>query len=329
MRGYNASLYRSFRCVFDNALLLPGSHALLIGSRNAQRMETNPDSLYARFVRCGVAAEYFSGGLFDELLSRDRASFVERELSKDSSIQTNTDDTPVAYFYNMMLWTRSVQADTRLMERLSMFSRTRVVGIAGGMLLIILAAAGKRRRQHTAAALIMFIVGFAGIAFTFLLLLNFQVVFGSIFELMGMLLAAHMAGIATGALIVGGWKTSWRVEQKLAAVIVLAILFALLFPFLSRWIALTRAPFVSYGAMAVSGIFGGAVFALTNTFSLLHSGTTGAIYAADMLGASLGALLVSSMLLPLWGMTGLSLTLAALLAFSLLLLIALRSPGHP
>lgn len=329
MRGLNTSIYRSFRSVFDNTLLMPGSRALLIGSRSAERIESNPDSLSARFVRGGLPTEYFSGQLFDELLSRDRASFVERELLKDPGVQMNTDDTPVAYFYSMALWTRSVQSNTRLVEMVSTLSMTKILGIAGGILLIVLVAAGNKRRQQTAAALIMFLVGFAGIAFSFLLLLNFQVVFGSIFELMGALLAAHMAGIGTGALIVSQWKTGWSERRKLGAVIVLAILFALLLPPLSGWVALTRSPLVSYGAMVVSGIFGGAVFALTNTFSLSHNSTNGAIYAADLIGASLGALLVSSIFLPLWGLTGLSITLAALLAFSLLLLVALRSPGHP
>jgi spermidine synthase len=201
-------------------------------------------------------------------------------------------------------------------------------------------------------ALVLFASGFAGSALEIVLLLAFQVLCGSVYHQVGVIVTVFMVGLAVGAMwanrlsvrpfggassvspinlgprvtrpseIGASCQRQARCLSHLAfAIAALALLLPTLLFSLNRLSSAVPAFIVIQAVIAlltlILAVLVGAQFPLANR--LQFDGTaTGAsrLYTADFVGASLGALLASTLLIPLVGVTGVCLLTAALNALA-------------
>jgi predicted membrane-bound spermidine synthase len=196
-------------------------------------------------------------------------------------------------------------------------------------------------------ALALFASGFAGSALEVVLLLAFQVLCGSVYHQVGVIVTVFMAGLAVGAVWAnrapinleegraGGPQHAAAARSESApyqrqarclchlafAIAALALLLPALLFSLNRLSSAVPAFVVIQAVIALLtlllAVLVGAQFPLANC--LQFDGTaTGAsrLYTADFVGASLGALLASTLLIPLIGVTGVCLLTAALNALA-------------
>jgi spermidine synthase len=197
-------------------------------------------------------------------------------------------------------------------------------------------------------ALVLFASGFAGSALEVVLLLAFQVLCGSVYHQVGVIVTVFMVGLAVGAMLTN--RSSRREEaltvesrsdqslltsaatklmdgggKRLAflafAIAVLALLLPALLLSLNRLSNAVPAFVVVQTVIAlltlILAVLVGAQFPLANR--LQFDGTAAGasrLYTADFVGASLGALLASMLLIPLVGVTGVCLLTAALNALA-------------
>ncbi|MGD0746046.1 MAG: hypothetical protein ABSA45_12910, partial [Verrucomicrobiota bacterium] len=201
------------------------------------------------------------------------------------------------------------------------------------------------------AALILFASGFAAAALELVLLLAFQVLCGSVYHQVGVIITVFMAGLAIGAMManrtsvmasggesVGVWSPAFRrpvtaeppeggtpnligalrrLRWLAFAIAGYAIVLALLLPRLNR-VGDTEASLLFIKAVMalltlILAVLVGMQFPLANR--LKFDGTVAGasrLYTADFIGAFLGALLASTLLIPLIGVTGVCLLTAAL-----------------
>jgi predicted membrane-bound spermidine synthase len=194
------------------------------------------------------------------------------------------------------------------------------------------------------AALVLFASGFAGTALEIVLLLAFQVLCGSVYHQVGVIVTVFMAGLAVGAmlsnrgsrreeaitkkseidqsLLTSAATNSKDCSKKSLALLAFAIAgYAILLTFLLPLLdqvnematSLVFIKVVIALLTLILAVLVGAQFSLANR--LEFDGTvTGAsrLYTADFIGAFLGALLASTLLIPLIGVTGVCLLTAAL-----------------
>jgi predicted membrane-bound spermidine synthase len=237
----------------------------------------------------------------------------------------NKDFNPVLYFYHLRHW-------------MSQFKTG--FGVLQVLLLVLLCVYLVRLRG---TAFVLFASGFAGTALEIVLLLAFQVLCGSVYHQVGVIVTVFMIGLALGAVVANRMRADLeegragcpqpaaaaRSErapyQKQArclrclavAIAGYAILLALLLPLLNRVGDASSSLVFVKAALAlltlILAVLVGMQFPLANR--LEFDGTaTGAsrLYTADFVGAFLGALLASTLLIPLVGVGGVCLLTAAL-----------------
>jgi spermidine synthase len=172
--------------------------------------------------------------------------------------------------------------------------------------------------------------GFSGIAFELILILGFQVIYGFIYAWVGVLSGAFMSGLASGSFILS--RSLNKIKNDFAtllkfefAIIAFSLALPVLIFVLSKANQQTLASLTKLIFIAVSFIAGfllGAEFPLANKIyfarqEFVNSGAQ--LYAADLTGACLGAIISSVVLIPILGIweTGLfiaCLKLAAVIA---------------
>jgi spermidine synthase len=332
-----ASAHRSLKQSFANILVLPGGRVFFLASDGPLHGD-----IAARIAAQGVPTKLVNRHYLDAMLTADRMADIQRAVSQPAAL--NRDFSPMLYFYHLRHW-------------MSQFTLS--FGVLQAALLLLLLVYLIRLRGP---ALVLFASGFAGSALEVVLLLAFQVLCGSVYHQVGVIVTVFMAGLAVGAMwanrckvaqtsksavsqvsqpadrlqshhqptgksaIQQVWKPALQDAHVLLAALAIGIaaLATLLPPLL---FSLNRMGGTAASLLAIKAVIAlltlilavlvGAQFPLANR--LQFDGTaTGAsrLYTADFVGASLGALLASTLLIPLIGVMGVCLLTAALNALA-------------
>ena len=244
-------------------------------------------------------------------LSPWRRQYLDQVLRQPAPA-VNTDLNPRCYFFDLVLST--VQEGLGVKEALLAVQKLPpAVPWAALALATVLAGGALRRRPGPGSLYQVVVMGLGTMALEILVLVLYQIRLGSLYQQLGMLIAAFMAGMAAGSAAglpldrpgpgraapaggaAGGPGGPGRIPGPLVA----------------RGVSLgasgsefwTRAGYVLM--LAAAGFGGGGIFAASA--ALWHEiqpearGQGGRLYAADLLGATLGTLGVSLLVLPVWG----------------------------
>ena len=169
------------------------------------------------------------------------------------------------------------------------------------------------------SAFVLFASGFAASALEVVLLLAFQVLCGSVYHQVGIIVTVFMAGLALGASMMNRLPNFGTGSLSLLALAIAgyAVVLPLVLPLLNRLggsaasLALVKATIALL--TLVLAMLVGMQFPLANR--LEFDGTAAGasrLYTADFVGAFLGALLACTLLIPLIGVVGVCLVTAAL-----------------
>jgi spermidine synthase len=316
LKDLDASLYQTMKRVFTNILIIPGTHAVMIGTASAAPFVSLPDSLAHRFTAAGLSAEYFSKYMFEELMPPDRIKFITNTLAGAKNIRLNTDNNPVTYYFDLLLWNRFLQGSNRFFSSMTPSWIFSAGGMSSGlMLLLILIRWGQPERQRQIAlAITITVCGMTGMALNLLLLLNFQEVFGSIYKMVGAMIAANMLGLALGTLVALRLVKKYKQKILLFTVLIVLVGVVLLLPNLLNFLVIAQfIPLTLFMTIVSSGLIG-MIFGITNRMYLYRSSHLGSMYAFDVFGSSIGALTTCSVLLPVLGLRGTAIFLALILS---------------
>ena len=204
-----------------------------------------------------------------------------------------------------------------------------LIGLAAFLLLSLLL--GFWQGERALAIISIFAIGLAGIGSELVLMLAFQVCYGYVFNLIGILISGFMAGLALGAYAFQKLQSKlqlWPIAGLTLTLVSEALVMILCVPVLR---SLSHHPLggpVTLGIVLVlliaTAFFSGICFPLSAYLFTRRSraGTgliAGWINAWDHFGGSLGAVLTSVILIPLFGLE------FSLFFFALLILAGLGS----
>jgi spermidine synthase len=329
-----ASAHRSLQPSFANILTLPGDRVYFLASDGPLHGD-----IAARIAAQGIPTKLVNRHYLDAMLTADRMADIQRAVSQPAAL--NRDFSPMLYFYHLRHWMSQFT--------LSFGALQAVLLLLLFLYLIRLLVLRSSAKDGRGPALVLFASGFAGSALEIVLLLAFQVLCGSVYHQVGVIVTVFMVGLAVGAMLTN--RSSRREEAptgeskndqslltsaatklmdggdgKHLAFLAFAIaaLSALLPAFLLSLNRLnnTVPAFVVIQTIIalltlILAVLVGAQFPLAN--QLQFDGTAAGasrLYTADFVGASLGALLASTLLIPLIGVTGVCLLTAALNALA-------------
>jgi len=194
-------------------------------------------------------------------------------------------------------------------------------------LVVLIAVIRTRRSRLVTVPFAIGATGFAGMTFDLVVIFAFQTLYGYVYQQIGLLITAFMAGISLG----GWWMARWlktklvgsghpvALRPVLVRLEATIVVYLVAFP-LTLALLHARAPEFAWvrmallGLNAVAGLLVGLEFPLANALYLPTTvplkrhreasraeETAGILYAADLVGACLGALAVSVALLPALG----------------------------
>jgi spermidine synthase len=306
--------------IFPHVLLIPGGRVFFLASDGPLSLD-----IAARLEQRGLQPRLVNRHYLDAMLAPDRLADLDRAVARPAA--PNTDFSPALYYYHLRHW-------------LSQFAARS--GVLGAVLALLLAAYLARLR---AAPRVIFAAGFAASALEIVLLLAFQVLYGSLYQQVGLVVTVFMAGLAAGAWwanrgsraqarparwnaltsthsrVLGSSRSTFA-SSRLLPVLALAIAaLGAALPLLLR--VLERLDTAAGTELAGQGLillFTLALAALVGAqFPLAGAAANGEpaavaarLYSADLIGAALGALLVSALLIPLLGVTTVCLFTAGL-----------------
>ena len=329
--AYLGLMYHTLGQVFPDVLVFPGERVRFFASPSPGLLAADPRVLTARLTARGLKLRYVRDYYLLADLSPARQEYVRHLLSRQSP-EVNTDLNPRSYFYDLAL--TGAREGLPLKEALLALKRFPLgwvwgaLGLIAGLGLVFL-----RRRPTPVYLSQVLIMGLGTMALEILVLILCQIHLGLLYRQLGLLIAAFMAGMGTG----GAWGVRLGIRGRATPAVLaacqgglalLALALALALPALSTATAASSEIFLQATYVIVlfsAGFAGGGVFSLASTLWLQSRPATpwrdGLFYAVDLLGATLGSLGLSLILLPVWGILPALFGLAALHAWAVLLVL--------
>jgi spermidine synthase len=319
----NASVYRTLETVFSDVAVTPGEVNFYLASDEG--LDLTPAVLSARLSKRGIETRWLTADYLAYTLGADRYAQVQAQLAEESGVQVNRDLVPICYYYDMVLWLSRFYGRLR-----GFFESDSPVGL--GWLLLLMAAGVLllRGRRQWAVPSVVGICGFSGMTLQVVVLLAFQSLHGYVYHQLGLVIAAFMGGLALGVWAadrVPRMRLATRPVPSLALLQLVLALYAVALPLLFAWSP--RLPPLVYALLAlVSGLLGGAIFSLAavQAQSAGHGAgqVAGYLYAADLIGGCIGAVVAAGLLVPVLGIPQ---TCAAVALLSLGGSVILFRPG--
>ena len=305
------SIHQSLRAVFPEVTAIPGETVHFFAARQAGTLAAGADELLARLHARHLETSYVSEYFIPFRMTPDRMADLETQLRPEPATPLNRDFAPVAYYFDVALWSSQFHPGSSRLFRLMAGVPFATVAASLGALLAAFVVGGhfltqERRRPQFVAGCCTAATGSAMIGLEMLLLLGFQAIYGYVYQELAVVVAAFMAGMALGSgrAMRRRARRGMRVlaiTQLLAAAAPLVLL--ALFPAGSR--LGPAASRIAFPAIALaSGMLGGYQFPLAGAIFFADGRAQqqpGTLYALDLAGSCLAAILFSVWLVPVFG----------------------------
>ena len=340
VRGYGASVFRTLGSAFPHVALMPGDEQVFCASAAPDRVTEDPGLLERRYLATPLDAHSFPALVFHSLMPADRIAFLRQQLA-DPPGELNTDERPVTYWLNMLLWGKfSASRFVAWLERLRDLGPWPYLVPAAVFVALLLLRGGmeawpRPRLRRQAATFALATLGFVAMAAQLALLFSYQATVGFMFGRIALLNGVFMTGLALGS----GWlgrRLSTRAGAALMAVLGLTAVGMLALPALLPALAGVDGTGLELAYLALCfaiGLLTGTGFPLglertqRDTGSALHSSALAEW--ADSLGGAAGGLVTGALLVPTLGVAGTAQLLAALTVLALVpLLVAELGAGR-
>ena len=307
------SIRDTLRAVFPEVALLPGETVHLFAARRPAVLARDADALAERLRARGLHTQYVREYYFRFRLTPERVRALEEQIGAGGIPPVNRDLAPIAYYFDAVLW--GAQFGRRYADLFQAAAGVGLGRVAAGvaLLMALLAALASRSGRPARAALAVAAMGCTSIALEVLLLVGFQVLYGYVYHQLALVIAAFMAGMALGSRqALGGsgrrdaaWLAGLQGLAAGAALLLYAVFRVL--GGVTGGAGLWAISHLGFPALALGcGWMGGCQFPLAGRvyFGGKRGEAPGALYALDLAGACLGAVLVSAYALPVFGFLG-------------------------
>jgi spermidine synthase len=333
-----ASIVAAVRSAFPHVELLQGTGALVLAS--AAPLPSGPDVLISRWHARGLTTSLVTPAYLHYLYENDRRAALARLGA--TAVAPNSDARPASYAFAAVNWLAKFYPDLLRVDPTILTSgldRSSPVPTGGdglrvepatllgprsvGAVLLVVVLLLARRRTALRTTLLAFLAGLAGMLLETVMLLVYQARSGALYERLGVLLMAFMAGLTAGAWIVSRITASGRPAGIVGRTTALLLATLAAVGAVTAFLIASGSPMglpstgvvLLLGGAAVGGVFACAAAASGD----LTGGAIGRLYGADLAGGAAGSLLASLVLVPMAGLVPTTWTVVGLGLIGLLL----------
>jgi len=313
LQDFLSSLFFTVREVFSYVAIVPGNTNVFLASSRPLSLEYTDIVKFIEDLK--LDTQYVIPQLLIDRLSPLRVNFLRETVSRGKG-RVNRDLAPVSYFYNSVLW--SAQFGGREAQFFGSLSRISPfwlldLPLIGCVLLLFFLGLKKKKSIFYLTPLV--VLGFTTIVTEILLIISFQTLYGYLYQRIALLFAVFMIGLSLGSFYEKKRKAA-RFERTL----LIQSGFILLL-FASLLLLRFSPPEAAFFAILFClGFLGGDLFILSNRLYIQEKQHYGMGYGLDLVGSFAGAVVVSSVIVPLVGLLPLLKYLILLNSFCLLFL---------
>ena len=297
----NSSLWKTLEKQFENRLVLTGEKNYFLAS-DAELNSNIAEMITAKKIENEYVNQYY----FDDKLLKMRSETLMNQFTDD--VPVNRDYNPYIFFKEISHW-------------LSFYGTSYQVLVILLIIFFLILLLGTNR-----ITVGLYTGGFTAVSLEIVLLLAYQVYFGSIFLSTALFFAFFMAGLAFGSssrliIILKPIQSYYSLQFALA-------IFAIVLPFLIKltgFISVWRIPsqIIFFILIFIAATITGQEFLLAAELKQKkYSEISGINYATDLAGSAFGAFLTTIFLLPFFGLIYTCIIVASLNIFSGLLALA-------
>ncbi|NIM95357.1 MAG: hypothetical protein GTO18_16805 [Anaerolineales bacterium] len=318
LRRLTSSLFATLKDVFPSVRPIADEMTIWMASPSGDQFSQPIGSLEARWEGRLIEAELITPPYIRYKLDEGQLNWFIENISSvnEGATRINMDSHPVGLLFGLSYW--QAHLTPWMGSLISLAAGIKLWQIGVFILCISFAIAGilklKSRREHAGLAIIVLTTGFAGMAADILMIFTFQAIYGFVYQWVALIISAFMVGLGIGAwamtrrLTKPGNEKSLilRIEITLLLFwILLALLMYGLFIEVKEPLIYQIVPGIILLLNVVAGLLVGAEFPISSKILLegqeISGGRAGILYGVDLLGAFLGAILVSLLLIPVIG----------------------------
>ena len=320
LQQFLSSLYVTLASVFPEVKVVPGDRNVFLAS-SSRPLTLNPSDLAQRIHSYHLNTVYVSPSFLAARLHPLRVNDLADKLESGEK-RLNRDLVPVSFFFHAVLWSTQFRSlESRILGALSRLSRFWLLDFPLLLFVLLLLFLYVRRRTSSFFLTPLVVLGLTTIAVEIILLVWFQALYGYLYGRIALLLAAFMLG-----LFLGSWASSKSRETSYRHLLLVQSGFLLVLIAFGLALKTTPPEALSFLFLLLFGFLGGALFVVSNRLYLREKTNYGIGYGLDLAGSFLGALLTSSVLIPLVGLPLLLKYLLVLNAICFVFLLA--RPRH-
>ncbi len=317
---YTGCVYKTLKKVFKDVIVLPGDQNYFLASNNKGIITIDQKLVEQRGYINNVKSDYF----FKYFLKFNFDEFRINNLlnSINYSAKINTDLRPISYLYGIILWTtRFNEGIKRVFLKLySMDFKLILVGV----LIIFLILFFLIKTEDGSILLSIGSIGFTEISLEIFIILAYQIVRGYLYSNIGIIFFSFMAGLAIGSFIYQ--KIKIHITDMFYLIQFMFIFIPLVLYLWYNLIQLINIEFIQ-DIMFIISVFGFSILSgiqfptAVKLFSDKRYGA-GKVNGVDLVSSSLGAIIISLIIVPLFGLINLLLLLTVINLFAFLILSA-------
>ncbi|MFH1460625.1 MAG: fused MFS/spermidine synthase [Candidatus Omnitrophota bacterium] len=316
----NKCILNTLKSVFPYTKVIPGYNNLFLASKN--NINLDPQLFIDSFNNYKIASPLFTNHYLKDRLAKNRQSWFYRSI-KNNFVNINKDLKPIGVFYSLKLWNALFSPKFKyffqLIKNLTLKNTILFIFLLIGSFYFFLFSQKKGKNKHILAkpiiSSLVLASGFTGVSLNLILILSLQTFYGYVYSHFGLLISSFMAGLTLGAVLMT--RKLYTIKNNISYLLKVDLVFILLcflaHPFILYLKFLINADvafvfnFICLIVFsAVTGFLVGFEFPLANKIYLEQSiinqkSPYNILYALDMLGSFLGAIIVSVVLIPVLG----------------------------
>lgn len=316
---YIGSIQETLKKVFKHVLLIGGDNCYIMASDRNNSFSTDLDELNEKSIIFNIQSDFFKNYFLKLNLDPLRLNNFQKSINHQAKI--NKDYNPICFFYNLVLWTTRTSQTIKNIFYLFYNIKFYYIIIFFLVLYILYMIFIKRTYDHS-ILLSMGTIGFTEISLEIIIILIYQIIRGNLYVNISLIFFSFMLGLSIGSYLTPKLRLS---RNRLFILIQLLFIFIPLLLIILTPVIKNIQLHLLQDLIIIIYVFGFSILSgmqfptAVKLFSDPVFGV-GKINGFDLIGSSIGALIVSLFIIPLYGINN---TLILLSFLNLLIFITI------
>ncbi len=329
LKDLNACILNAAKSSYAYTRVIPGDYNMFLSSDSAGVMDVTPDLINQKITALGIKTNILIRAYLNYRLDQKWVNWFNQSL-EGASLKINQDTMPYAVFQMSVLWNKQFSARiTGILNALSTFSIKGVLLWVLAMTFVFLGLFGLSRfKKKLSIAYCIATTGFFSMMINLILIFSFQVFYGYVYQMIGVLISVFMGGACLGSIFMARYSRK-NINSRELFIKVEWVIIA--FTCLSAVMIIKFSGYEQYSSLFFGALFfisGGLVgleFPLASKIYLAErgqvGGTVGVLYFSDLLGGYTAGILGGIFLLPVLGLFNTCMVIILFKLSSLIILV--------